>query len=172
MLYTSAALGGQKCVKMVKSRAQLCGAGEADVHCGHNTRPYLLSHVRPSPAAQQAAAQAAASLPPALRHIADFYSSTDADRRQDALGTLLQLLQEPLQQQYARMWGSDAISVLVIKVNTKTPGCIRAAVQWLSCLCKWTTFCITLLYLFSLDPTESFRNNYGIPLQSTTDWIM
>ena len=86
-------------------------AGEADVHYGHNTKPYLLSHLRPSAAARRAAGQAAASLPAPLRPIADFYSSSDTDRRQQALDTLLQLLQEPLQQQYAGMWGPDAISV-------------------------------------------------------------
>ena len=97
--------------------SQLCSAGEADVHYGHNTKPYLLSHLRPSAAAQQAAAQAAASLPAPLRPIADFYSSSNIERRQEALDTLLHLLQEPLQQQYAGMWGPDAISVFVIKVN-------------------------------------------------------
>lgn len=91
--------------------------GEADVHYGHNTKPYLLSHVRPSAAAQRAAAQASASLPAPLRPIADFYSSLDTGRRQKALDDMLQLLQEPLQQQYASMWGPDAISVFVIKVQ-------------------------------------------------------
>ena len=94
-------------------------AGEADVHYGHNTNPYLLSHLRPSAAAQRAAAQAAASLPAPLRPIADFYSSSDTDRRQEALDTLLQLLQGPLQQQYAGMWDPDAISVFVIKVSDR-----------------------------------------------------
>lgn len=95
----------------------LHSVGEADVHYGHNTKPYLLSHVKPSAAAQQAAAQATASLPAPLRPIADFYSSLDTRRRQEALDDLLQPLQEPLQQQYAGMWGSDAISVFVIKVR-------------------------------------------------------
>lgn len=49
--------------------------------------------------------------------MADFYSSADTDQRQDSLGSLLQLLQEPLQQQYAGMWFPEAISVLVIKVR-------------------------------------------------------
>lgn len=97
--------------------SQLYPAGEADVHYGHNTKPYLLSHLRPSAAAQRAAAQAAANLPAPLRPIADFYSLSDTDRRQDALDTLLQLLHGPLQQQYRGMWGPDAISVFVIKVN-------------------------------------------------------
>lgn len=124
----------------------MCATGEADVHYGHNTNPYLLSHVRPSTAAQQAAAQAAASLPPALRHIADFYSSIDADQRQQALGTLLELLQEPLQQQYASMWGPDAISVFVVKViacNT----CLHS-IRCTGCtmlVCVWTVFCIIWL---------------------------
>ena len=53
--------------------------------------------------------------------MADFYSSTDAGQRQQALGTLLELLQEPLQQQYAGMWSADAISVFVIKVHNRNP---------------------------------------------------
>lgn len=92
----------------------LHSVGEADIHYG---KPYLLSHVRPSAAAQRAAEQATASLPAPLRPIADFYSSLDTRRRQEALDNLLHLLQEPLQQQYAGMWGPDAISVFVIKLK-------------------------------------------------------
>ena len=87
------------------------------MHYGHNTKPYLLSHLKPSAAVQRAAAQASAILPAALRRVADFYTATYADTRQEALDMLLSLLQEPLQQQYAGMWGPDAISVFVVKVD-------------------------------------------------------
>lgn len=114
------------------------------------TKPYLLSHVRPSPAAQRAAAQATASLPAPLRLIADFYSSLDTCRRQEALDDLLQLLQEPLQQQYTGMWGSDAISVFVIKVRSNSV--VSCRLQRLACR---TMVHMTVLMLLSLAPLLS-----------------
>ena len=97
--------------------SDLHSVGEAEVHYGRNTKQYLLSHMRPSAATQRAAAQVTASLPALLRPIADFHSSLDTGRRQEALNLMLQLLQEPLQQQYAGLWSTDAISVFVIKVQ-------------------------------------------------------
>ena len=129
-------------------------AGEADVHYGHNIRPYLLSHVRPSGAAQQAACQASASLPAKLRRIADFYSSAHADRREEALDVMLTVLQEPLQQQYAAMWGLDSISVFVIKVSKQCNQAIASAAhcntQFADCLMLNVYSCSCYLHLNQL----------------------
>lgn len=84
---------------------------------GGHTKPYLLSHLRSTAAAQQAAAQAQANLPAKLRPFADFYMSHDAARRQAALDSVLLHLQGPLRQQYSAMWTSEAVSMLVLKVG-------------------------------------------------------
>ena len=92
---------------------------------GGVTKPYLLSHVRSTAAAQQAAAQAQANLPAKLRPFVDLYMSHDTARRQAALDTVLLHLRGPLQQQYSAMWTSEAVSMIVLKVVTclvMTPG--------------------------------------------------
>ncbi len=96
----------------------VCAAGEAEMQYGGHTKPYLLSHLRSTAAAQQAAAQAQAKLPAKLRPFADFYMSHDTARRQAALDSVLLHLQGPLRQQYSAMWTSEAVSMLVIKVCT------------------------------------------------------
>ncbi len=93
-------------------------AGEAEMQYGAHTKPYLLSHLRSTAAAQQAAAQAQANLPDKLRPFADFYMSHDSARRQAALDGVLLHLQGPLRQQYSAMWTSEAVSMLVLKVST------------------------------------------------------
>ena len=94
-----------------------CDAGEAETHYGNSTKPYLLTHLRPSAAASEAAARAKPHLPAALRWVADFYASQNAQGRQAALDKVLVLLQAVLQQQYSALWGVDAIVVLLIKVQ-------------------------------------------------------
>lgn len=84
---------------------------------GSTTKPYLLTHLRSTVAAQQASQQAHAMLPAKLRPYADFYISHDVTRRQAALDSVLMHLQEALQLQYNVMWTSEAVSMLVFKVR-------------------------------------------------------
>lgn len=117
--------------------------GEAEMQYGGHTTPYLLSHLRSTAAAQQAAAKAQANLPVKLRPFADLYMSHDTARRQAALDSVLLHLQGPLQQQYSAMWSSEAVSTLVLKVGATlvmTGACTLIIVQ--SCL---TALICTLL---------------------------
>ncbi len=98
------------------------GAGEAEMQYGSNTKPYLLTHLRSTVTAEQAAAQAQASLPASLRPFADFYMSHDHTRRQAALDSLLLQLQGAFQQQYSAMWTPEAICVLMLKVSACIAG--------------------------------------------------
>jgi hypothetical protein len=95
----------------------VCVAGEAEMQYGGHTKPYLLSHLQSTAAAQQAAAQAQANLPAKLRPFADFYMSHDTARRQAALDSVLLPLRPALRPQYSAMWTSEAVSMLVLKVG-------------------------------------------------------
>ncbi len=110
---------------------------------GGHTKPYLLSHLRSTAAAQQAAAQAQANLPAKLRPFADFYMSHDSARRQAALDSVLLQLQGPLRQQYSAMWTSEAVSMLVLKVGASlvmTGACTLFVVQ----RCLTASICMLL----------------------------
>ncbi len=128
-----------------KLSLDVCGAGEAEMQYGGHTKPYLLSHLRSTAAAQQAAAQAQANLPAKLRPFADFYMSHDTARRQAALDSVLLQLQGPLRWQYSAMWTLEAVSMLVLKVGgslqlVMTGACTVFIVQ----KCLTTSICILL----------------------------
>jgi hypothetical protein len=102
---------------------QVLFTGGAEATYANATRSFLLRHVRPAQAAQQAAAWAHAHVSPtSLRVFAGFYSGS-LPQRQEALEALLTALGNALRQEYSSMWDQNAMSVFVMKV------CVCACVR-------------------------------------------
>ena len=101
---------------LLVAMSKIVSAGKAEASYAAAARSFLLTHVQPNVAAQQAAKSAHATVSPtSLRVYAGFYSQSFPER-QAAVEALLGALGSALRLRYSKLWDQHAMCVFVMKV--------------------------------------------------------